>query len=620
MVVGKVVFPMTSPAPDRRAADPMRLMAGADAAVILNHQGAAALGDGKPAEALSHFARAAVLAPHRASVWHNSGEALHALGRSGDAERAYRRALRLRPAYPKALAGLGALLRNTRRVKMAARALVRALVIDPAFAEGWSIAAAILHEQRREERRRLILRRAVILDPTNVAARISLAFCDSEEPQDAGASLHRALALAPAHPPAWVSHAGFLIRQGGLEQAAAIHARLRRLSPMDGDADAGDSIIATLHGDFARAMVLGRRSLVLQPGSAAAHINLSLAEHGSGLTERARRSNERAIRLQPDSDVARFNLSMVLLALGDFVEGWRLYEARWRMERTRYPEHAPPWPGGDPAGRSILLVAEQGQGDTLHFVRYAALLAARGARVHLMVQPALIRLLSGIHGVVSVVSPDDPPPACDACVPLMSLPLLFGTTLATIPAATPYLRADEADRRFWGGRLAGERRLKVGLTWAGSAHDGHFNAHMVDRRRSLPLAALAPLAGVPGVAFYSLQKGPPAAEAMPPPAGLDLIDWMDEMRDFADTAALVEHLDLVISVDTSVCHLAGALARPVWVLSRHDACWRWLRDRSDSPWYPTLRLFRQDAPGDWGPVVARVRDALRERVSSAFEA
>lgn len=616
MVLDRMVLPVTDPASDRRGAEVGRATGVSDAAVVLNHRGAAALGDGNPAEALTRFATAAVLAPHRASVWHNSGEALFALGRNSEAERAYRRALRLRPAYPKALAGLGALLRNTRRVKMAARALVRALVIDPAFAEGWSIVAAILHDQRREERRRLILRRAVILDPMNVAARIALALCESEEPQDADAHVHRALALAPAHRSAHGSYAGFLIRQGGLERARAIHARLRRLSPLDGDADAGDSIIATLRGDFARAVALGCRSLVLQPGSAAAHINLSLAEHGSGLMERARRSNERAIRIQPDSDVARFNLSMVLLALGDFVEGWRLYEARWRMERTRYPEHAPPWSGGDPAGRSILLVAEQGQGDTLHFVRYAALLAARGARVHLMVQPALTRLLSGIPGVVSVVSPDDPPPVCDACVPLMSLPLLFGTTLATIPAVMPYLRATEPDRRFWGGRLAGERRLKVGLAWAGSAHENQFNAHMIDRRRSLPLAALAPLAGVPGVAFYSLQKGPPAAET--PPTGLELIDWMDEMRDFADTAALVEHLDLVISVDTSVCHLAGALARPVWVLSRHDACWRWLRDRSDCPWYPTLRLFRQDASGDWGPVVARVRDALRERALSAF--
>lgn len=619
MVLDRAVLPVTDPALGRRAAEVGLPTGASDAAVVLNHRGAAALEDGNPADALARFATAAVLAPHRASVWNNSGEALHALGRSGDAERAYRRALRLRPAYPKALAGLGRLLRNTRRVKMAARALVRALVVDPAFAEGWSIVAAILHDQRREERRRLFLRRAVFLDPMNVAARIALALGESEDPRDAGAHLERALALAPAHRPAYGGYAGFLVRQGGFERARMIHARLRRLFPSDGDADAGDSIIATLRGDFARAMALGRHSLLLQPGSAAAHINLSLAEHGNGLLERARRSSERAIRLQPDNDVARFNLSMVLLALGDFVEGWRLYEARWRMERTRYPDHAPPWPGGDPAGRSFLLVAEQGQGDTLHFVRYAALLAACGARVHLMVQPALTRLLSGIPGVASVVPLDDPPPVCDACVPLMSLPLLFGTTLATIPAATPYLRAAEADRRFWGGRLAGERRLKVGLVWAGSAHDDQINAHMVDRRRSLPLAALAPLAGVPGVAFYSLQKGPPAAEARTAPAGVALIDWMDEMRDFADTAALVEHLDLVISVDTSVCHLAGALARPVWVLSRHDACWRWLRDRPDSPWYPTLRLFRQDAPGDWEPVVARVRDALCQRVAAVFE-
>lgn len=589
-----------------------------DPSIALNHRGAAALAEGRTDLAAACFAAAAVLTPHRASIWHNSGEALRALGRTVAAERAYRRALRLRPAYPKALAGFSLLLRQTGRPKLAARALARALVFDPAFGEGWSILAPLLRERRAMERLPVVLRRSVVLDPANTTAWITLAggLAETAEPQDVFACLHRVLALSPERPAGYVSYAGFLIRRGDLDKARMIHARLRRLAPLDGGADVGDSIVATLCGDFARAITLARRSLVLQPDAAVAHINLALAEHDIGQTERARRSNERAVALQPDSDVARFNLSMVLLALGDFTEGWRLYEARWRMERTTYPAHAPPWPGGDPAGRSFLLVAEQGQGDTLHFVRYAPLLAALGAHVHLMVQPALTRLLSSIPGMASVQSLEEPPPACDACVPLLSLPLLFGTTLATIPASVPYLRAAEPDRRVWGKRLSGERRLKVGLTWAGSAHGGQFDAHMVDRRRSLPLAALAPLGDVPGVAFYSLQKGPPAAEVMAPRSGLTLIDWMDEVRDFADTAALIEQLDLVISVDTAVCHLAGALARPVWVLSRYDACWRWLRDRSGSPWYPTLRLFRQDRPGDWAPVVARVRDALDEHTLS----
>ncbi|KAA0571894.1 tetratricopeptide repeat protein [Azospirillum sp. Sh1] len=579
-----------------------------DQAVALTHRGAAALADGQEALADCCFTAAAILAPHRASIWHNLGEARRIQGRVEDAEQAYKHALRLRPAYPKAWAGLASLLHKTRRFKAAARAAMRALALDPGFAEGWSIAGSILHERRAMERLPMIFLRAVRLAPTSPSAWLALAGGLGEAAELALACTQRSVALSPDRPGGYVSHAGLLIRHGKLDAAQAMHDRLRQLAPLEGHAEAGDSLVASLRGDFATAVSLGRRSLALQPASLSALINLSLAEHDSGQMERARRGNERALALHPESDVARFNLSMVLLAQGDFANGWRLYESRWRMENRAYPAHAPRWRGGDPAGRSFLLVAEQGQGDTLHFVRYAPMLAALGAHVHLMVQPSLVRLLSTLPGIASVRSLADPPPVCDACIPLLSLPLAFGTTLATIPAAVPYLHTSEQDRATWKRRLGGERRRRVGLVWAGSAHDEQFIAHMVDRRRSFPLAALAPLADVPGVTFYSLQKGPPANEVRPP--GLDLVDWMEMVGDFADTAAFVAELDLVISVDTSVCHLVGALGRPIWMLSRYDSCWRWLCNRSDSPWYPTMRLFRQGRPGDWTPVIDRVRIAL----------
>ncbi|MGA1857025.1 tetratricopeptide repeat protein [Azospirillum sp. 11R-A] len=585
-----------------------------DPAAALTFRGAAALAEGEAVLAASLFTTAALLAPHRASIWHNLAEARRALGQPAGAAQAYHHALRLRPAYPKAWAGLASLLLKSRRFKAAARAAVRALALDPGFAEAWSVAGSILLDRRAMERLPIVLRRAVRLAQDNPLPWLALAggLGETAEPALPLACVRRAVALSPDRPAGYVNHAGLLIRLGRLDAAQALHGRLRRLAPLEGHAEAGDSLVATLRGDFATALSLARRSLSLQPASPAALINLSLAEHGSGMTEPARLGNERALALQPESDVARFNLSMVLLAEGDFAKGWRLYESRWRMERVAYPAHAPRWTGGNPAGRSLLLVAEQGQGDTLQFVRYAPMLAALGAHVHLMVQPALVRLLSGLPGIASVRSLTEPPPACDACIPLLSLPLVFGTGLATIPASVPYLSPPGQERAAWKRRLdgspGGEGGLKVGLVWAGSAHDEQFVAHMVDRRRSLPLAALAPLAGIPGVRFYSLQKGPPASEART--SGLDLVDWMDEVEDFADTAALVAELDLVISVDTSVCHLAGALGRPVWMLSRHDACWRWLRNRSDSPWYPTMRLFRQDRPGDWPPVILRVRTAL----------
>ncbi|WP_109451248.1 tetratricopeptide repeat protein [Azospirillum sp. TSH64] len=582
----------------------------ADQAVALTHRGAAALAGGLEASAVSCFTAAAILAPHRASIWHNLGEARRALGQMPGAARAYHHALRLRPAYPKAWTGLASLLLKGRRFKAAARAAMRALALDPGFAEAWSVAGSILLERRAMERLPLVLRRAVRLAPDNPPLWLALAggLGQTGKPDLPLACAQRAVALSPDRPAGYVSLAGFLIRLGRLDAAQVLHGRLHRLAPLEGHAETGDSLVATLRGDFATAVQFARRSLVLQPASAAALINLSLAEHGSGQADTARRGNERALAIHPESDVAGFNLSMVLLAEGDFATGWRLYESRWRMEGVAYPAHAPRWTGGNPAGRSLLLVAEQGQGDTLQFVRYAPMLAALGAQVHLMVQPALVRLLSGLPGIASVRSLTEPPPACDACIPLLSLPLAFGTGLATIPAAVPYLSPSGQERAAWKRKLDAEDGLKVGLVWAGSAHDEQFVAHMVDRRRSLPLSALAPLAGIPGVRFYSLQKGPPAREARS--SGLDLVDWMDAVEDFADTAALVAELDLVISVDTSVCHLAGALGRPVWMLSRHDACWRWLRNRSDSPWYPTMRLFRQDRPGDWPPVILRVRAAL----------
>jgi hypothetical protein len=249
-------------------------------------------------------------------------------------------------------------------------------------------------------------------------------------------------------------------------------------------------------------------------------------------------------------------------------------------------------------------------GDTLQFCRYAPLLAARGATVLLRTPEPLQRLLRTLDGVSQVLSETEPPPPFDLHCPLMSLPLACGTLVETIPATVPYLRADPAAAARWRERLRPLPGLRVGLVWGGNPRPGDPGANAVDRRRSIGLARLAPLTGIPGVSFVSLQKGAAAALAAAPPAGMALHDWTDELTDFADTAALVAALDLVISVDTSVVHLAGALARPVWVLNRFALCWRWLRGRTDSPWYPTARLFRQPAPGDWDSVVAEVAMAL----------
>jgi hypothetical protein len=273
---------------------------------------------------------------------------------------------------------------------------------------------------------------------------------------------------------------------------------------------------------------------------------------------------------------------------------------------------APLWDGRtDLAGKRVLLVGEQGLGDTIQFSRFARLVAARGASVVLGADPPLRRLMAGLAGVDAVAVPGEPEPAYDLFCPLMSLPGRFGLTVADVGMEAPYLRADPRAVAAWRGRLGALPWLKVGLVWSGAPRPESRMAVRTDRRRSVSLAGLAPVLAVPGVTFVSLQKGVARDQA----AGWPIVDWTGELEDFADTAALIEALDLVISVDTSVAHATGALGRPVWVLNRFDRCWRWLTGRSDTRWYPTMRLFTQGVPGDWGSVVAEVVEALGRMVS-----
>ncbi|MHA7061539.1 tetratricopeptide repeat protein [Azospirillum argentinense] len=573
--------------------------------------------------------RAIVQAPDRAAGYMNLGEGLRTLGQDGAAAAVNARALTLRPDYPQALCARSVLFAGQRRPRAALRLALRALAVDPAFPAGWDCLARLAGTESLDEVRLRAMLRSVRLTPARPEALVAFGTSltdgdrvrgDARAREEGVGILQRALALDPASPEAIGALSGAAFRLSRFPEVLRLIRRLHRIDPQSANAYAMRSVVATMLGDFDAAIAHGRCAVLLAPGEATPWINLALGLHALQHPEIAAHYNRRAARLDPGGAVGRFNLSLNLLAMGDLARGWRLYEARWRMGGARTPDHAPLWDGTDPAGRRILLTAEQGQGDTLHFIRYAPLLAARGARVEAQVQPSLVRLVSLMPGVSAVHRSDEPPPPCDAVVPLLSLPRLFGTTLDTIPA-TPYLRAAPADEARWRERLAGEhrtkghragqRRLKVGLVWAGDSHAAHLSANAVDGRRSLPLAALAPLASVPGIAWISLQKGAPAAQAGTPPPGMDLIDWMDEVTDFADTAALITQFDLVISVDTSVCHLVGGLGKPVWMLSRFDACWRWLIGRDDTPWYPTMRLFRQERPGDWEAVIARLATRLR---------
>jgi tetratricopeptide (TPR) repeat protein len=370
-------------------------------------------------------------------------------------------------------------------------------------------------------------------------------------------------------------------------------------------------------GRFAEAAESFGKAIASDPAPAAFWANLGMMLKVEGQPDAALRAYGEALARAPNDRLIRMNRVVAQLHAGRFAEAWPdadLVFAQPGSARLPFDRRLPPLSDRpDLRGRTVLVFQEEGLGDTLQFMRYLPLLALRGARVAVAVPPALTRLLRTVPGVADVPEGDAPVPQHDFHCSFNGLPRAFETTLETIPCVVPYVAADPVLVRHWAARLALGNGLRVGICWAGQARPWLAGFVALDQRRSTSLATLAPLAAVPGIQLVSLQKGPASAEISA--AGFDLLDVMDEVRDFADTAAIVANLDLVISVDTSVVHLAGAVGKPVFLLDRYDNCWRWLSGREDSLWYPTLRIFRQQRSGDWAPVIARVATALAEAAS-----
>lgn len=353
----------------------------------------------------------------------------------------------------------------------------------------------------------------------------------------------------------------------------------------------------------------------LEPAMPEAAAGLGSALQWCGRHQDAKAAMERGMAVPGCAALAKNNLASLLLLLGDLPAGLRFHEDRWAALpgwfRRRSP--LPVWNGQSSlGGKTLYIQAEQGLGDIIQFSRYASLAAEKGARVILEVYPELRILAETLPGIDRVICESDPVPDHDLWCPLLSLPHAFGTTMDTIPAPASYLRAEPGAAGAWRRRLASARGVKVGLVWAGSSRLVDTNLTADSQRKATTLNALAPLAAVPGCSFYSLQLGPPANEAESPPPGLDLRDHTGELKSFADTAALIDALDLVITIDTSVAHLTGAMGKPVWLLNRFATDWRWFLDRPDSPWYPSMRIFRQPAPRDWATPIAAAARALRD--------
>jgi tetratricopeptide (TPR) repeat protein len=605
---------------------------------------------GHPGGALESITRAVRLQPSN-SVYHSSmAAALRGLGRRNEAIASYREALRCKPDNLDLHNQLGVLLDEGGDVA-GAEACYRLVLRHPA---GLDLGAARAQVDARFHLANLLVRqkqcdeaisefRQVLRQRPDFAAahcNLGAVLFDLAAFEEGERCYREALRCNPAFAEAHGNLGGLLIKLGRLDEAEVSLREARRLKPDFAEALSNLGDLLRMQGRLDEAEICCREALRLKPDYVPAQLTMGNALRESGRFQEAEpcyraaldrnptwpealnnlgtllfdlgrpdeaiQSLRTALSQKPDYADAHFNLAVALLLAGRFEEGWREYEWRWKQEKKKPHLRGfsqPLWDGADLGDRVLLLHAEQGLGDTLQFCRFVPAIAA-GRRVVVEVQRPLLPLLSGLSGFESIVAQGDPLPPFDLHCPLMSLPRVLGITLDTIPQQTPYLRADAQRVAAWRERVALLDGLKVGLVWAGN------QTMSGDRRRSMPIERLSALADLPGVSFVSLQKGPGASE--PPPPGLSLHDWTDDLRDFADTAALIEALDLVIGVDTAVVHLAGALGRPVWLLNRFDRCWRWLLNRDDSPWYPGLRQFRQIQPGDWGSVLQSVRTALEQ--------
>ncbi|PQV44946.1 tetratricopeptide repeat protein [Paraburkholderia sp. BL21I4N1] len=550
--------------------------------------------------------------------------ALQQNGAFAEAEELYREILDIKPRHFDALQLLGALALQAGRLEEGVDLLKKALAVNAKQAPIHSNLAYALNALQRFDEGLASADRALALQarfPDALNNRGN-AQAGLNQPLDALGSFDRAIALTPAFAQAWNNRACVLRDLGRPADALASCDHALELQPNYPDAWSNRGNALSDLNQPHDAELSYRRALELAPAFADAWNNLGLTQIDLDRHSEALASYEHALAVNPASAETHWNESLCLLQMGQLEAGFRQYEWRWERNRIKAGKRSfaqPLWLGDfSIEGKTILLHAEQGLGDTLQFCRYAALVSALGAKVVLEVPAELMRLMTTLDGVDQLIEAGQPLPHFDCHCPLLSLPLAFRTGLASIPSATPYLFADHVAVAQWRTRLDEDAngRLKVGLVWAGGNRPHVAELRKNDARRSITFERLAPLLDLPNVQFFSLQKGTAALQLSDSDMGRRaVIDHTEALNDFADTAALVANLDLVISVDTSTAHLAGALDRPVWILNRFDTCWRWLLERTDTPWYPRARLFRQPALGDWDSVIHAARDALARLTS-----
>ena len=580
--------------------------------------------------------------PDFAEAHHQLAGVLRSQGETPGAEAAYREAIRIKPAFVEAHVALANLLRDQgsfdaaiasyhealrhqpnalealNNLAIALRACGRlteasdycqkVLALNPECAEAHSNLGLVRHDQGLSAEALSSLREAIRLRPDLAAAHnaLGVALETQGEHDEAQACFREAVRLSPQLAAAYNNLGGTLRSLGKIGEAIVCFEEALRLNAHLAEAHNGLGTALFENQQHEDAQAAFERALQLKPDYAEAHGNIGRLLGERGEHDAALERYNRAAIANPDSYSARHNRALVWLLMGNFSQGWPEYEWRWQQPGVRQRPSGEAWDGQPLAGRTILLYPEQGLGDTLQFIRYAPLVRQRGGRVLVGCSRSMIPLLSSCPGIDQLYGEDESPPPYDVQAALLSLPRIFGTELETIPAEVPYLSAPVDLVERWRERFAAEPRLKVGIQWQGSPK------FVFDRQRSIPLARFAPLTEVDGVRLFSLQRDFGSEQ-------LTDVDWdIEDLgsnldldgRAFLETAAVLKNLDLVVTSDTSIAHLAGALGVPVWLAVQFVPDWRWMLEREDSPWYPTMRLFRQTQAGDWQGVFARIATEL----------
>jgi tetratricopeptide (TPR) repeat protein len=605
--------------------------------------GIACLSANRHPEAVRHLELAARLRPTDAAIQLGLGVALQTAGRAQDAITAYNRSVELKPGQVEVWCRLASAHQQLQQLDQATTAYRRALALSPEFSEAACNLGGILIELGRTPEAIEAFQRALIHKPQFPEAQngLGIALKNANQQAEAIVAFQQALALRPLYADAWFNLGNALQALERWPEAIDAYRKAQEIGAASPDVLNNLGLALWNAREFAAAAAAHEKALALKPDFAEVHNNLGNDFLALGRYDEAAAAFERAATFRPgyrealcnlgnvfvaqnrtDEAIAayrraaadtpfpdaEYNEALALLLKGDFTQGLPKYESRWASKSSGLQRRGftqPRWQGEDIRGRTLLLYSEQGLGDTLQFIRYVPLVARRGAKIVLRVQPPLKTLLASLPNVECVQTSQDELPPFDFHCSLLSLPLIFGTEPGTIPATVPYIETQPAKVGAWRERLAASQRPRIGVVCSGNPK------HKNDHNRSIPLSAFAPLAALLGGPLHVVQKELKPADLDTIAHRTEFIDLSGQLADFGDTAAVIANLDLIISVDTSVVHLAGALGKPVWTLLPFAPDWRWLLDRADSPWYPTMRLFRQPTPGDWSSVLRRVTSSLQ---------